>query len=219
MCEFSEKLVAWLDQELSVEEAANVAQHLWACAECRDQVVAYRHLSETIDAYCDAALVSEARRRLKARVWRPVLTAAAVAAAVLFIFFLGFRERLQSPFFPKPDGAPAIARKVPPVPATALEKLSTAATAETTPSRLSNHRPQRKSAAPAPSPNRNENWLPNEAPVYIAIPADALFPPGALPEGVGFVADVNLRPDGSPQRLRLQPQLVGLQRRGLDREK
>ena len=64
------------------------------------------------------------------------------------------------------------------------------------------------------TPKRGENLWPNQAPVYIAIPADALFPPGALPEGVAFVADVNLRPDGSAQRLQLQPQLVGFQRRG-----
>jgi hypothetical protein len=74
---------------------------------------------------------------------------------------------------------------------------------------------QRLPHRPGPiSPNRNANWFPTEAPVYIAIPADALFPPGAFPEGVGFVADVNLRPDGSAQRLRLQPQLVGFQTRG-----
>jgi hypothetical protein len=39
--------------------------------------------------------------------------------------------------------------------------------------------------------------------VQIAIPADAMFPPGAVPEGVTYIANVSLT-DGSVQGIRLQ---------------
>lgn len=214
MCEFSEKLIAWLDQELPPEQAVNVAQHLRACAECRSQVGLYRQLSETIEAYCNAALIAKAKRRSSPRVWRPAFAVTAAAAAAVLLFFLTRPdEYLRSRFSPAPDGVPAIAIKAPVLPPPALEKRSTATIARKTSNRVGMNSP-RRSAPPPPSPSHDENWLPSEAPVYIAIPADALFPPGTFPEGVGFVADVNLRPDGSAQRLRLQPQLVGFQRRG-----
>ena len=37
MCDFSGKLVAWLDRELPAEEAADVERHLEACTECRSR--------------------------------------------------------------------------------------------------------------------------------------------------------------------------------------
>ena len=40
--------------------------------------------------------------------------------------------------------------------------------------------------------------------IQIAIPADSMFPPGAVPEGVNFVASLSLA-DGSVQAIRLQP--------------
>jgi Putative zinc-finger len=214
MCEFSDKLIAWLDQELPAERAAKVARHVLECASCRGEVGLYRELGETIDAYCDRALASQAKRRYRPLLWRPRYAAPSFAAAAVLLFFLiGPVERLRPLFSPMPDGAPAIAFRAPGVPAPAVEKMSAAAGgARKTPKQVNSLR-----QGPVPltvSPNRNANWLPNEAPVYIAIPADALFAPGAFPEGVGFVADVNWRPDGSAQRLRLQPQLVGFQTKG-----
>jgi hypothetical protein len=41
--------------------------------------------------------------------------------------------------------------------------------------------------------------------IEIAIPAEAIFPPGAVPEGFQFVADVSIGADGSAQSLRLRP--------------
>jgi hypothetical protein len=55
--------------------------------------------------------------------------------------------------------------------------------------------------------------LPAEPAIEITIPSDAMFPPGAVPEGVSFVAEVILGADGSAERLRLQPQFVTLERR------
>lgn len=214
MCEFSDKLIAWLDQELPADRAAKVVRHVLECASCRGEVELYRELGETIDAYCDRALAAQAKRRSGPLLWRPRYAAPSFAAAAVLLFFLiGPVERLRSLFSPMPDGAPAIAFRAPGAPAPAVEKMSAAAGgARKTPKRVNSLR-----QGPVPltvSPNRNANWLPNEAPVYIAIPADALFAPGAFPEGVGFVADVNWRPDGSAQRLRLQPQLVGFQTKG-----
>jgi anti-sigma factor RsiW len=215
MCEFSKELIAWLDQELPAERAANVARHVLDCAACRGEVELYRQLGETFDAYCDRALASKAKRRLRPLLVRPgYLSPAFAAAAVLLFFLLGPVERLRSLFSPLPDGAPAIAFKAPGHPAPAVEKMTAAAGgARKTPKRVNSRLP-RPEPLPTVSANRSANWLPDEAPVYIAIPADALFPPGAFPEGVGFVADVNWRPDGSAQRLRLRPQLVGFQTKG-----
>jgi hypothetical protein len=48
--------------------------------------------------------------------------------------------------------------------------------------------------------------------IQIAFPADEMFPPGAVPEGMHFVADVTISPDGSAERLRLRPRLAGFER-------
>jgi len=215
MCEFSKELIAWLDQELPAERAADVARHVLGCAGCRGEVELYRQLGETIDAYCDRAPASKATRRSGPLLLRPGYLAPAFAAAAALLFFLvGPVERVRSPFSPRPDGAPAIAFKAPGQPAPAVEKMTAAAGGARKASKRTNSRPPLPEPLPTVSANRNANWLPDEAPVYIAIPADALFPPGAFPEGVGFVADVNWRPDGSAQRLRLRPQLVGFQTKG-----
>lgn len=217
MCEFSERLIAWLDQELPAEQIATVAIHIHTCNECRSQIEEYRRVNEMIDSYCDAALACNPERRSNPRVWRPVFAAAAaLAAAVLFLFLVRPVERLRSPVSTASDGVPAIALKTPVVLAPTVEKTSAAAIVGGTQlKRVNKPRLKHRPEALTVSTNRNNaDWLPNEAPVYIAIPADALFPPGAFPEGVGFIADVNLRRDGSAQRLRLQPQLVGFQTRG-----
>jgi Putative zinc-finger len=62
--------------------------------------------------------------------------------------------------------------------------------------------------APAPSAGNSANvgsWTPAEPAIQIAIPAAAMFPPGAVPEGLTFIADVTIAADGSAQRLRLRP--------------
>jgi len=211
MCEFSEKLIAWLDHELPVEASAALEGHVRGCAECRRAAEAYRTLNEAIEAYCETAILTAPKKRVgrKARIWRSVYVGtAAAAAAVLLVFLAKPVERLlwiDSP------GEPAAALTKTSVPSIALEKTPVAPRAAV---RAPNSVRKPQSVTVTETPKRGENLWPNQAPVYIAIPADALFPPGALPEGVAFVADVNLRPDGSAQRLQLQPQLVGIQRRG-----
>jgi hypothetical protein len=53
------------------------------------------------------------------------------------------------------------------------------------------------------SKSRAEKPPLTQAAIQIAIPAEAIFPPGAVPEGVTYIA--SLAPDGSVQSIRLQP--------------
>jgi hypothetical protein len=62
---------------------------------------------------------------------------------------------------------------------------------------------RRREIAPAKTPNTN--WALPETAIHIAIPVEAMFPPGAVPEGITFIADVSMAADGSVQGLRLQP--------------
>src|SRR5215467_15808583 len=97
MCEFSEKLMAWLDQELPAEESAVIDGHVRACAECRREVLACRALSETIDAYCDAAILAGARtpERAKPRMLRRAFIGTAAVAAAVLLVFLAVSQRVR----------------------------------------------------------------------------------------------------------------------------
>ena len=94
MCEFSEKLIAWLDRELPAEEAAEVERHLAGCSECRSGVDAYKRVSGEFDAYCDAAIASSARRGVPR--WTPVAVATAAAAALVALFLAMPRKRASN---------------------------------------------------------------------------------------------------------------------------
>jgi hypothetical protein len=50
----------------------------------------------------------------------------------------------------------------------------------------------------------NANWVSFEPAIQIAIPVEAMFPPGAVPEGITFIADLSIAADESVQGLRLQ---------------
>jgi anti-sigma factor RsiW len=191
MCDLSGRLIAWLDRELREDEAADVERHLRACAECRSQVAAFEQVSGTFDAYCDAVIASNVRRRLPR--WVPVWSgaAAAVAAALL----LAFPRAPVEPFVRHPAVIavpPAIFRETAPPPTKTV---------------------RRRHATPRVQ-SQNANVLPAAGPaIQIAIPAEGMFPPGAVPDGISFTADLSIAADGSAQRLRLQPRLVGFERR------
>jgi hypothetical protein len=51
---------------------------------------------------------------------------------------------------------------------------------------------------------RAVKWQATETAVQIAIPAEALFPPGALPKGMNFIAELRIAPDGSVSQIRLR---------------
>ena len=181
MCDFSGGLVAWMDRELPDNEAATVERHVKSCSECRGRVDAYEEMSRSFAAYCDAAMEGKTRRRLPH--WAPVLASAAAAAALLLLVFQPASVK-QTPVRPRvADASPAIVLETAP---RAVKRV---------------HR--RHAIAPMKTPNAN--WALPEPAIQIAIPVEAMFPPGAVPEGITFVAEVSMAADGSVQGLRLQP--------------
>jgi Putative zinc-finger len=206
MCEFSGKLIAWLDRELPAEDAANVEQHLESCVGCRSSVEAYRRVTTTFDQYCDAyceaamASVSGGKRR------RRVLTAweaaglAAAAIAALFLFVARAHVQLS------PGGLTA------PVAGTSRAHPNLAADGRQD-GRPMNISDTQTGQASASAQSYDSSGFPAGPAVEIAIPADAILPPGAVPEGVSFAADVTIAPDGSAQQIRLRPQLTEYERR------
>jgi len=181
MCDFSERLIAWLDHELQESEAADVERHVWACAECRSRLDAYKEVGKAVDTYCDKVMLARARRRLPS--WVPVLSGAAAAAALLLLFPHGHVERVPV-HAPAAAASPAVALEAPPAP-------------------ISKRTHRRHGVAPVQS--QTANWVPAEPAIQIAIPAEAMFAPGAIPEGVNFTAELSIAADGSAQQLRLRP--------------
>jgi hypothetical protein len=218
MCDYSGKLtgklIAWLDRELPAEEAAEVERHLAGCSECRSDAETYKLVSGEIDAYCDAAITSSGPR--VAHRWVPVASAAGAVAAVVILFLAMPGAHVQ----PSPFHAPQAAR---PRAAQSVIASSPAAVVTGVPASLSSiqktHRRLSaipafiRKANPAPAQNQNANLQLDEPMIQIAIPADEMFPPGAVPEGMHFVADLTIGPDGSAERLRLRPRLAGFERR------
>src|ERR1700746_1689811 len=148
-CGCSEKLVAWLDGELSNDEAAYMEQHLAACVECRTKVYAYKKASVALQSYCDAATTSRTHQAAPLRVL-PYVGAAAAAAALAF-FLLQSHPRMVAPAVHAAPASPA-----PPHPAPRT-------------------RPVRVRHSAEPPQSSQTNSPPAEPAVQIAIPAEALF--------------------------------------------
>jgi anti-sigma factor RsiW len=206
MCEHSEKLIAWLDHELTGDEMACVEQHVRDCVECRGQIDACRKVSRTFDAYCDAVMEAKAERR--APRWVPVLSsvAAVVFAAVLLLFV---RNTRRAPVVPPAGENSPLAALVEPVVKSVVEPAPEA-THEAAPTVSG---PVHRRREPVRVVSENVNWTPIEPAIQIVMPAESMFPPGAVPEGFAFTADLSLAADGSAQQIRLRPQLVGFERR------
>jgi len=185
MCDFSVKLIAWLDHELPEDETIAVQRHLKTCTECRNQLEASKKVSTALDAYCDA--VMEASDRHPAPHWPPVVAGAAAVMAVLLLALP--RARVESPSL----RAPVIAAS----PVVALK-------ASAAPIHKGHHR---HTVAPIrnPAANLSASVSASGPSIEIAIPAEAMFPPGALPEGISFIAELRISADGSAQQLRLRP--------------
>jgi hypothetical protein len=210
MCDFSGKLIAWMDGELAVNEAAEVERHLPSCAECRSGVDAYKRVTCELEALCDAQFALNTQRR--SQPWVAPACAAGAVAALVALFLVWPRTRVEPRDFHLPEAglaaSPAAAEDMMFVPIRRFPKV---------------HR--RQSAPPAGSFVANQDRhsvpvldestrfaLPSEPVIQIAIPADEMFPPGAVPQGMNFVADVAIAADGSAERLRLRPRLVGFER-------
>jgi hypothetical protein len=188
MCDVQAKLIPWLDRELSPDEAAGVDRHVKGCQQCRGRLATYKQVSENINVYCDAVLAAKTLRGFSR--WVPVLASAVMAAVVMFLIV------------PR--------RRVGPPP------VLTPAAAVTSASAMSIPLPAPHPVEPAPrtmirrrhaGPTLRElaaKWRPSETAVQIAIPADAMFPPGAMPQGMNFIAELSIAPDGSVQQVRLR---------------
>jgi len=183
MCDLSGKLMAWMDGELAENEAADVERHVRDCAECRCRVEAFGEVSRLIVAYCDGA--TEAGRRGKLPLWMPALAGAVAAAALLLITLRPDTVKPIPVVLRAATPAPALIPEVAPVPTKVAAKTI--------------HRNHR-GVTPRDS---NPNWAFADRAFQIVIPADAMFAPGAAPEGTVFRADLSMASDGSVQGLRL----------------
>lgn len=180
MCDVQEKLIAWMDRELPQEEAANMERHVERCKECRTQLAAYEAVSKNFDVYYVAVAAAKTRRTVPR--WAPALAGVAVAMALVFLAF------------PR--------RRVPPppvfTPVAAVDSLPVSA-----PERAPRKAIQKRHASPGVK-KQSAKWQATETAVQIAIPAEAMFAPGAMPEGMSFIAELSIAPDGSVQQVRLR---------------
>jgi hypothetical protein len=188
MCNFSGRLIAWLDRELPDAAARDVERHVKNCAECQAQISGYEQTGQLFDAYCDALLQSKARRRIPG--WVPLVAGAAAVATLglLLAFVPGPAEILTIHTTLASRPAPAVIK-------TAFDPKQAKHRRAVTPVQAAERKPQQ----------RDEQWMATEPAIQIAIPGDAMFPPGALPEGISFVAELSIAADGSPERVHLQP--------------
>ncbi len=159
MCEYSGKLIAWLDQELPEEEATNVEWHVARCAECRKGVSEYQEVSDAFLACYEAA---EPRRTMP----RWTLGGVAAAAAIVAVMLLP-----QAPVDKLSIHPPV----PPPAPVMAV--------------RAQIHVHHRV----VPAAPVHPQWMAEEPMVEVVLPADALFPPGAVPPAFSYIADVHFQ--------------------------
>jgi hypothetical protein len=198
MCDYCGKLIAWLDRELPADEAVEVQHHLRECVECGERLEKYRQVSSSINEYCIAVATTETHNSSRRLV--PVLARVAAAVIVATLGISVVRTHLHSdPAAPALAAQPVWAPRVMPSPAPKM----VAAT----------NKPVRRQHMVRPRLPEAQNWMPPAPAIQVAISADAVFPPGAVPEGVSFTADVNIGPDGLAQQIRFRPLLAGLERR------
>lgn len=205
MCDFSGKLIAWLDRELPADDAASVERHLEACSECRSRIDEYKRVTSEFDAYCNEVIASNPRREIPR--WIPAVSAVGAAAALLTLFLALPRKHVEPPALRNSRGT---------------QEVPSAVVAKTTPGAVSpvervHRRPavataQIRTTNAQPAQSENTFFVSNEPVIQIAIPADEMFPPGAVPEGMHFSADLAIAADGSADGLRLRPRLAGFER-------
>jgi anti-sigma factor RsiW len=169
MCEYSGRLVAWLDGELPDEAATNVKWHLRQCAECRAAVHAYEEVSGAFLACYKAAIMPQPRRH--PHIW--LGSGVAVAAAIVAVLFFVQPPAQKLSIHPPEPPAPVISMR-----ASVRESLRASLPAPV----HARHR-----SVPAP---RHRQWMVEQPVLQVALPAEALFPPGAVPPGFSFIAEV-----------------------------
>jgi hypothetical protein len=194
MCDYSAKLIAWLDRELGDDKVAEVQRHIRECLECQTQLANYEWVTKAFDIVCDAAV--ESRRQPR---WVSLLPAAAAVALVATLAWTMSRPTAETV-----DRAPLRSAPI------ARPDVTWSDAPATTPA---TRRPALRWQTTRHLHAHEANTLPPEPAIQVTIPAEDMFPPGAVPEGVNFTADVSLGPDGSAQQIRLRPRLIGFERR------
>ena len=191
MCNLNLPLVAWIDGELSESEASAVARHVVVCSDCSARVSSYENVSREFADYYTATgrLVSATKPPRRVPGWVP-FAAAAAAVVVVGVLLLLPRAKTHVPT------ASPVANVTTPIQTVTTQKSIAP---------VQRARPVAKRAA---SPRRqpvHRDWAVAQPTIQIAIPADSVFPPGAVPEGVAYIANVSFAADGSVQRFRLRP--------------
>jgi hypothetical protein len=209
MCEYSNKLISLLDHELPAEEAVKVELHLETCDECQEQIGVFAKVSREVDAYCNDAMAVNARR--VAPGWASLTVAAGVVTAVIALFLTWPRARVTPSTMQPPPVATANSPAVPggalPVSAPPIHRVHRLHAGM---DELRIVPVQTKNSALQPLTAYDSR---EEPMIQIAIPADEIFPPGAVPEGVNFIADMTIAADGTAEGMRLRPMLAGFERR------
>jgi anti-sigma factor RsiW len=205
MCDYSEKLIAWLDRELPAEETSEVEQHVQACSQCLSDVDTYKRVSNEFDAYCEETIALSEQRGTHH--WVVMASAACAVAALVALFLALPRTHVELPMVRPPQVAAVTSPDV------ATNGMSVAAS----PIRSAHRRhavppAQMQKEDSSSAQTQNGYFQPDEPVVQIAIPAEEMFPPGAVPEGMHFVADLTIAADGSAERLRLRPRLARFER-------
>jgi hypothetical protein len=225
MCDFSGKLIAWVDRELPESEASDVQQHVAGCPECRHRLAIYQQASSAFEAYCEATFAAETRPKLP-RWTLAACGAGAIAAAVAIAALLMLpRERVvqvQARVM-RPAALPHAAAQMFDAPSAPTQAHPPIEAALTPASRIKREHYQYV-AAPARTQHptaavASQISGPGVSPfaakpaLEIAISADAMFPPGAVPAGMSFTAELTIAADGTAERLGLHPRLAGFERR------
>ena len=194
MCDYSTKLVALLDGELDAGEQADFQRHAQECLECRIRLTKYEQVTKTLEEYCLWLADSQASpRRTRLRAVFSIAVPAALAA-ILFVVLARPHSDPVLPSTPRVAARAAAASEPQPAPAQVMHRR---------------HKPSRV-------PTQATNELLPEPAIRIAIPAESMFPPSAVPEGVSFSADVSFGPDGWAQQVRLRPHLAAFEGRAIE---
>jgi len=213
MCDYTGRLVAWLDREMQADEASEMERHVAACAECRNWAADVDRMSGAFEDYCEA--LAQTKEERKASRVAPIFWAAA-AAIVLAVMFRYPWGQVPSPM---QQPSMTVVREMDSSPSLTVK----AAENVRAPSKADHHAARRQAAdriakgtlspglcsgqgcALRKTQGQSANWVAEEPAIQIAIPAEAMFPPGAVPEGVSFVADLCIGADGRVEQLRLRP--------------
>ncbi|HEX8892723.1 MAG TPA: hypothetical protein VF783_05340, partial [Terriglobales bacterium] len=178
--------------------------HVRACPACGKCVSVCEEISREFAAYY--AAITQTRpvtRRQKVSSWVPIAVSAAAVAAMLMIGFMT-RSAKQVPTIQQAAAIPSIV-ETSPIRETAAPASQPAAEDHDPPYRqpkaIKVGQPRRTTKLES----TKAEWAMIEPAIQIAIPAEAMFPPGAVPEGLTYVTNVSLDPDGVMQGIRLQP--------------